>query len=262
MFYELHQPASSEYVRKEYGENFNFSPHIHHCYELIVILSGEMTVTVNGNDYILNTNDSLLIFPNQLHSLSSKKSKHMLYIFAPKMVGAFNSAKQTLLPNDNRLKLDKHTIELLDRLDENSSMYSLKGILYTVCGIFDENASYKKTAPDKNNLLLKIFSFIESNYNKNGSLKDLSATLGYDYAYLSRYFKKITGISYNDYLNSFRLNSACYLLQNSNLSVIECAEECGYKSLRTFNRNFKEHYGYSPSAYRKKLEFKLFTVVH
>ena len=102
----------------------------------------------------------------------------------------------------------------------------------------------------------------EENFNKNCSLKDLSTALGYDYAYLSRYFKKITGISYNDYLNSFRLNSACYLLQNSNLSVIECAEECGYKSLRTFNRNFKEYYGQSPSNYRKNLNFKLFTVMH
>ena len=262
MFYELHQPASSEYVRKEYGENFNFSPHLHHCFELIIILSGEMTVTVDGKDYILKAYDSLLIFPNQLHSLSSKKSKHMLYIFAPKMVASFNSAKQTLLPTDNRLSLDCNTIEALNLLDENSSMYSLKGILYTVCGIFDKKASYRKTAPDNNNLLLKIFSFIEENFNKSSSLKDLSVALGYDYAYLSRYFKKITGISYNDYLNSFRLNSACYLLQNSNLSVIECAEECGYKSLRTFNRNFKEYYGISPSAYRKSLEFKLFTVVH
>lgn len=262
MFYELHQPASSEYIRKEYGENFNFSPHLHYCFELIIILSGEMTVTVDGKDYKLYKNDSLLIFPNQLHSLSSKESKHMLYIFEPKIVQAFSSAHRNVIPTDNRISLDTHTVSLLNRLDENSSVYSLKGILYTICGAFDENTDYEPTLPDNNNLLLKIFSFIEENFNKDCSLKDLSASIGYDYAYLSRYFKKITGLSYNDYLNCFRLNNACYLLQNSAIPIIECAEESGYKSLRTFNRNFKEYYGKSPSSYRKQTDFKLFTVIH
>jgi len=252
MFYQLHSLASVGNIRKEYGENFSFPPHLHYCFEIITLLSGEMTVTIDGTDYHLKKNDSLLIFPNQLHSLSSQESEHLLYIFDPKMVQAFNIKRKDVVPADNRLVLDDYLISLLKKLDENSSSIELKGLLYSICGVFDNSAQYTPTLPDTNNLLLKIFSFVDENFNGSCSLKDLSQSTGYDYAYLSRYFKRITGLYYNDYLNYFRLNNACYLLRNTTLSVIECAEECGYKSLRTFNRNFKECYGVSPSIYRKQ----------
>lgn len=61
-------------------------------------------------------------------------------------------------------------------------------------------------------------SFIENNYNKNCTLANLAKYTGYDYAYLSRYFRKAVGISYNDYVNQYRISKACYLLQNSEMT--------------------------------------------
>ena len=58
-------------------------------------------------------------------------------------------------------------------------------------------------------------------------------------------------ISYNQHVNSYRLNHAGYLLHNSDLSVLEISEECGFDSLRTFNRNFKDFYKMTPVQYKK-----------
>ena len=82
-------------------------------------------------------------------------------------------------------------------------------------------------------------------------MKRLSQETGYSYAYLSRYFKGIVGIAYNDYVNKYRINHACYLLLNSDCSVLQCALDSGYESLRSFNRNFIEYMSVTPNVYRK-----------
>ena len=50
MFYEFKHIGSSDYFVKEYGENFSFPPHMHLCFELITVLEGEMSVTVDGRE--------------------------------------------------------------------------------------------------------------------------------------------------------------------------------------------------------------------
>ena len=252
MFYEFKHIGSSDYFVKEYGEDFSFPPHMHLCFELIVVLDGEMTVTVDGNENVLRSGESLLIFPNQLHALSSKKSRHMLCIFSPDLVRAYSSKTEKSLPESNFFVPDGYLVETLDKMPEDSKLIAKKGILYSLCSAFDENAAYQPRKSGQKGLLSKIFAFVEENFASECTLEELSVQLGYDYAYLSRSFKKAAGISYVSYLNIFRLNKACYILDNSDRSILQCALEVGYSSLRTFNRNFKNHFGISPAEYRKK----------
>lgn len=250
MFYEFHHSGLSEHFCKEYGTNFNFPSHIHHSFELITVFSGEMTVTVNSSEYHLNSFESLLIFPNQLHSLQSIGSKHMLCIFSPELVQAFNSKTSHQIPKNNKFSIDKHLIDTLAFLDENCSVVAKKGILYSICDIFDRNAEYTENTWDNNNLLLDIFKYVELHFQHDCSLSALSKETGFSYSYISRYFKNIVGISYNTYLNCFRLNNACYLLKNTDYSILRCAYESGYTSLRSFNRNFKINLSMTPHTYR------------
>ena len=252
MFYEFKHIGSSDYFVKEYGEDFSFPPHMHLCFELIVVLGGEMTVTVDGNEKLLGEGEALLIFPNQLHALSSKKSRHMLCIFSPDLVSAYSSKTEKVIPDDNFFVLDKYLLSAVDRMSEDASLIAKKGILYSICSAFDESAVYIPRRSGQKGLLSGIFAFVEQNFASECTLEELSAQLGYDYAYLSRCFKKSTGISYVSYLNIYRLNKACYLLDNTDRSILQCALDSGYSSLRTFNRNFKNHFGISPAEYRKK----------
>ena len=92
---------------------------------------------------------------------------------------------------------------------------------------------------------------MEESFGGDCSLKKLAEKTGYDYAYLSRIFRKIVGISYNSYVNHCRLNHACYLMVNTDFPIIQCALESGYESVRSFNRNFKAYLGITPTEYRE-----------
>ena len=252
MFYEFKHLGSSDYFLKECGEDFSFPPHMHLCFELIVILEGEMKVTVDGEEYFLQKGEALLIFPNQLHSLESERSRHMLCIFAPDLVRAYSYKTEKCLPESNKFCLDEYLIETFGKMNSDADNIAKKGFLYSVCASFDKTASYTTKKAGQKELLSSIFAFVESNYATDCSLEKLASAIGYDYAYLSRYFKRSTGVPYVTYLNVYRLNKACYLLDNTDNSILRCALDVGYNSLRTFNRNFKAQFGISPAEYRKK----------
>ena len=250
MFYEFNHLGSPEYLKIEKNQDFSFPPHLHQCFEIIIILNGEMQITIDNDTFILTKNEALLIFPNQIHSLESKCSEHILCIFSPSLVQAYTTNIAGKIPVNNKFYPDEYLIKALTQLQNDSSSAEKKGILYSLCGQFDKTASYKKKQTDKECLLNKIFLFVEDNFHSNCTLSELAKIIGYDYSYLSRYFKKIVGISFNTYINQYRLSHACYLMNNTNCSILRCAMDSGFTSLRSFNRSFKEQFGITPTAYR------------
>ena len=251
MFYELHHIGSSEYLKKEQNENFSYPPHLHNFLELLIITDGEMEIKINNENYLLHKNEAVLIFPNQLHSLSSKKSKHLLFIFSPKIVQAFTVKYSDMLPSKPQFSLTKDMVSRLKRLEPSDSIIEIKGLLYSVCADFEKSAEFKIFSQGNNSLLMQIFSFVDKNFKTECSLSDVAKATGYDHSYISRLFKRLTNMSYNNYVNICRLNHASYLLKNTDISILECSIESGYQSLRTFNRNFKEYFSVSPLEYKK-----------
>ena len=253
MFYESKHPLDADYFQIERGQDFSFSPHIHHCFEIINVTEGKMTVAVGGESRELVKNEAVLIFPNQVHSLKTEeKSRHTLCVFSDKLVNSFSKQKAGLIPENNFFVIPDYLSDMFDNLDIKSNLSTVKGTLYSLCGVFDNNAVYVKRDDTKSEqMIIRIFEYVTENYRENCNLKRLSEYLRYDYAYFSRIFRKNTGMNFNAFINQYRISEACYLLKTGNKTVLQIAEECGYDSLRSFNRNFKEYTGISPAEYRK-----------
>ena len=252
MFYELSRIGTSDYFRKEQGEKFSFPPHLHQCFELILVTSGSMDIIINGQMHTLEKNQAVLVFPNQIHSLRSINSKHTLFIFSPQFIQAYWAEKSNSLPIHNAIALDDYTVQRLLSLTSESSKFEIKGVFYSICAVLDKSTSFQKNIDDSQTLLFKILGYIEKNFAKDCALSALAASVGYNSEYISRFFKHKMNMPYNQYLNIRRLNHAAYLLQNTNETALNCALESGYTSLRTFNRNFKLYYGMTPQEYRNK----------
>lgn len=251
MFYEYNHLGSPDYLKLEHNCNFSFPPHLHQCFELITLLSGEMRVTVDGTPFLMKKGDALLIFPNQIHALESECSEHALCIFTPQLVQAYANKITDKVPVSNLFIPDPYLVSAMQNLGSGSSIEK-KGTLYSLCAQFHKTAQYTPRQEDNRSLLYRIFSFVENHFVEDCSLDSLSKHLGYDYSYLSRVFKKIVGISFNSYVNHYRLSHACYLMDNTQLPIIQCAFESGYSSVRSFNRSFKVYFGLTPAQYRKR----------
>ena len=253
MLYQAQHSIIADKVTLEAGSDLVFPTHIHNSFEIIIATQGKIEITVASKKYTVSSNECVLVFPNQLHEIKAEThAKHAILIFSPQLVRAFSKKVEALIPINNKFCLDDFYLDKIIKLNAKQNIAELKGLLYSVCGAFDKNADYSKSKGDKNNLLFKIFNFVAKNYKKSCSLYQLSNEINYSYVYLSKHFSKHTGISYTEYVCHFRINEACYLLANTNSTVLDIAYNCGFDSLRSFNRSFKSIMGITPSSYRKQ----------
>ena len=108
---------------------------------------------------------------------------------------------------------------------------------------FPEEKSNSKT------IIQNIKNYISANLGLDLKLSDIAELFFYKEVYLGRLFKSEVGKSFNDYINSQRIKSACSLLTTP-LSIIEISEQIGYNSVTYFNRVFKKYTGLTPTEYR------------
>jgi AraC-like DNA-binding protein len=99
--------------------------------------------------------------------------------------------------------------------------------------------------------LEKVFKFIEENYARSISLRDVALEMGYCPSYLTDLVRRCSGKSVNYWIIKCRITLACRLLQETNDSVNAIALAIGYQSEGHFFRQFRQHCGMTPLNWRK-----------
>lgn len=97
-----------------------------------------------------------------------------------------------------------------------------------------------------------IKTYIKNNLSKKITLSDLSWKLHCSTVTLTEHFKSEYGITIMEYVMKKRMDKAGRLLVNSELSIREIAEECGFADNEYFSRCFKNAYGVPPSIWRRE----------
>ncbi|ANS75420.1 AraC family transcriptional regulator [Paenibacillus yonginensis] len=100
----------------------------------------------------------------------------------------------------------------------------------------------------------QMIHYMTSQYAYPISIEEMCSGLGYNRAYLSRVFKKGTGMSPVTYLLKLRIDKARYLLRDRpDLSIEQIAASVGLTDPLYFSRQFKRFYGEAPSTYRRSV---------
>lgn len=254
----FHQPDNS---KSSYNYNAFFYKteiwdyHFHKNLELIYVVKGNVKCIINNTEYTLNAGDYGLCLPYDIHSYIPNPDT--LY-----WVGVFSEDYVRLFANHIRGKSAKGFVfkcpESTDCLLQNTlisekipSDYILKACLYAVCDAFLSNVEIFEDFNDKKTNIAYIVQYIYENHTKNISLKDISKLLGYDYNYVSRYFHSTFNMSFTNFLNIYRLETAVMMLEVTDKKITEIALESGFQSVRSFNHTFRTKFNISPSEYKK-----------
>lgn len=204
---------------------------------------------IDNTMYNLKKDDAVIIFPRQLHSYETvEMSKMHIITFAPDLIPEFTSKYNNLIPENNYIaELRKYKDFFMP-----DNIFKIKGLLYSILGQLTESTSFKYSSSDEETTMIhRVLNFIEKNFDTECSLKTAAESLSYDYTYISRTFKQFMRMSYTEYLNRYRINHAVYVLcTEKNIPVQTVSELCGYDSLCSFNRNFKEFTGCTPRNMR------------
>lgn len=98
--------------------------------------------------------------------------------------------------------------------------------------------------------VMRIIQYINRHYTRNILIAELTSHFQIDRTTMSEKFVKETGLSVIRYVNKVRIDTACILLRETELRIIEIMYRVGFNDPAHFGRTFKRCTGFTPSAYR------------
>lgn len=245
-----------------------WGPAIRDHYIIHYILGGKGIFQVNGMTHHLGKDDGFLICPNNIIFYQADADDPWSYSWVGfHGLKAENYLKQANLTPDNpifRYDRDDFLKDCLNRMLATKSLVKsgeirLLGLLYEFLSQLIEVAETVKNAGrnehGKEMYIKKVIEFIGMNYSGKISIMELARQVGLDRSYLYSIFNEYLHVSPREYLISYRMNKACDLMQNSDLSIGDISRSIGYDDPLLFSKVFKKVKGVSPREFRKRAAF-------
>nr|WP_282446867.1 AraC family transcriptional regulator [Pseudomonas sp. W2Aug9] len=107
----------------------------------------------------------------------------------------------------------------------------------------------------------KAFDYLMRELTGDVRLSDIARQLEMSEPGFSRFFKRNTGHGFIDLMRKFRVQRACRLLLQSQMSVADICFEVGYANLSNFNRHFRIEMHQTPSEYRRQTALHVFNPI-
>lgn len=258
-------------------KDFNFPLHFHEEYELNLIINAKGAKRIIGDSVEeIEDMELVLVGPNLSHVwlthncqseeitevtiqwhkdfFDDKMLKRNQLSFIRRMFD--RSIKGILFPPETvqlvykRLLAIKQmqgfdsVLELMSILHQLSTAKSMR-ILSDATFNNDQILNYNSRRIDK------AFEFMNANFHKPVSLKDISKLVNMTEVSFSRFIKKRTGNTFIDSLNEIRLGHATRMLIETTHSIAEISYHCGFNNISNFNRFFKKKKNCTPKAFRE-----------
>ena len=141
----------------------------------------------------------------------------------------------------------------LAKLEGLEQFMELLRILYVLENADDKEFLHEKevknqyTSRDQSRLD-RIYSFVDQNYTRRIRIEEIAELSHLSPAAFCRYFKKMTRLTFTQFVNHYRIDKAKKMLLSGE-SVTTTCYACGFESLSYFNRAFKQITGRTPSSF-------------
>lgn len=249
-----------------------------HCHEdvteVIFVMSGEGSVLINGRSYPLRAGTLALYNPGVYHQESWQAARRDPELFHMKF-GEFQIGGMSpnhILPDEREPVLEAGAYApllaqlfrtMFDECSRRSVGYEqmchnlLESALIVILRLINQRSDageeprpFDEISGDS--LAFRAKMYIEENYMRKVSMRDIADELHISYYHLSHVFKQELNLSPQDYLISYRMNEASRLLTATKLPIAQIAARAGYANQSHFNVQFKLIKGMSPGQYRRK----------
>lgn len=245
-------------------------PKVYDFYLMHIALSGYGTYSVGGEQHKLGPGHTFLIRPEQLISYESDSTSPWRYRwvafrgehipFLLQQAGFEPELEVAYLPDIRRASLLFHRIYEAFRLGTPSASLQATGSLHMLLACYSEAllaatpAARLSKQRESDRLYQQVVHYLSTQYTHPVSIEAMAETLGYNRAYLSRVFKRQTGLSPVTFLLRLRLDKARHMLrERPELTIEQIAASVGIQDALYFSKQFRHIHGQSPTSYRQDM---------
>lgn len=255
------------------------SPHYHNVIEIIYILEGEFVITISDTKYTVRPGEMVLINSKEVHSVNvldygihrsfavkflpeticsdSQSLMELKYVIP--YIMAFSDFKTYYTRDEVKNSNIEDCIDSIIKEDrERGYAYKFAIRIYISHLLLDLIRRVNTINPFdeeiKDNIRKKfsdIFHYISGNYAEKLSAAQVAKKFGLRQSDFSAHFKKITGKSFNEYLNYVRICKAKRMLISSEKNISEIAFSVGFANTSYFINCFKTQMGITPAAFKQ-----------
>ena len=227
---------------------WNFSKHKHDCIELLYFLYGRAEVITSGTSVGASFYDAVIYPRGMEHTECLEYSRHQeifcVWVDIPGLV----------IPDVIRIQDDNANLKcLLEKLHEEYKGAApckplINHYVKALAMLIARRSLAKEPSSD---MVGRVRQYMQQNMAEDITVQQLSDMVYVSKSYLSRVFRKETGMSLNEYLQKLRVEAAKSILVSSSLCVEEVSSMVGYHSPKYFYRVFLAGTGMSPRDFRK-----------
>lgn len=241
------------------GREFSTMPHYQDTAEFVFVENISGSAVIEGRHIEFGERTALYIPGGDVHSMRYESGDGEIFVAKldlAKLSEFINIEKildrdgltadsfDCLIPNDrfDRVKNAFLKIESTDSMREK-----LTAVLEIFCALVPvaDARSEKPVSEDLKN----IIAWTEKNLSSGILLESAASTLGYSKNYFCDKFKRISGVTYMNFVNHLRVSRACGLLAKGK-SLAEVCAECGFVNESYFIRLFSKIMHITPAKWR------------
>ncbi len=244
----------------------------HRYHELYYIAEGRCSVFIGQRTYRLQTGDFALIPAGTLHKTDfTSHGQNTKYVisFSPDTAKKIETFLETDISGTGfragkikaPVQRQETVLLLVNRMlyeFENQSSLGKGLCLALLAELLISLRRYRegKEENDGNeemshSRMRDVAAYLCEHAGEQITLAEVAAHFALSPSHLSRVFHQETGFGVREYLIQYRIRQACDLLMNSDLTVTQIADRCGFSDSNYFGDAFKKATGLSPREYRK-----------
>jgi AraC-like DNA-binding protein len=276
--YEMIKPDEGSSFRllheKVIAEKFGWEYHFHPEYEIVCVLNGSGTRHIGNSFSRYENGDLVFIGPNLPHD-GFGLNAHGLHeeiviqireeVFQQSIINRPEMA--TIIPLLDRVKhgicftgstKEKITRRLkrLVKLPQFERFIELLNILHmmavsTEYQLLNEDVRISPAITKRNIRLQNIFNYVEKHFSDEIEIRKVASIANLSVPSFCNYFRKIMNTTFTEFLNQYRIQRACLLLQEEK-TIYETCFESGFNNVAYFNKVFKQITKKTPSEFKRE----------
>ncbi len=246
----------------------DMSYHTHNYYEFELVIDGHGTNNIMSNETEIAKGHFFFVSPSAFHCINAAKGSSLTIInfklkdsFSDQLLNLFGTEYYATVSLSEEETDDLHTMlihaleQSKDMSDSLQKMY-IKNVVENIILIFANHYyhSQKRDAAlnENENLINKVILYIRQNYSQSLSLNQLSQKYGYSPNYISQMIRRATGMTFKNYVNHLKMETAYNLILYQDIPFKQIAFDVGYENYTSFLDMFTKKYGMSPSQLRSQ----------